>query len=220
MKRLLIIGAGGFGREIYSWTSRINAFREEWTVEGFLDANLKALDRYDISASIVGDPKTYLPRSDDIFICAIGDPVTKLNLCRDLKDRGAAFINLIHPLAYIAKEPRMGEGCILSAYSSLSPDVLIGEFVTFNAYSNAGHDAQIGDGCTISSHCDITGRVVLGEGVFLGSHATILPGKKVGNFAKIGAGSVVVRNVPPGTSVMGVPAKMIAGFGTGNSGTA
>lgn len=183
-----------------------------WRIKGFLDANPTALEGRGIRAPILGDPSTYVPAVDEWFVCAIGNPATKLRLCRALRARGAHFPNLIHPLAYVAGAPTLGEGCILSAFSSLSPDVKMGDFVVLNAYSCAGHDAVLGDGCTISSHCDITGNAVLGEGVFLGSHASILPGKKVGDYAKVGAGSVVVRHVRAGATVMGVPAKTIAGF--------
>jgi serine acetyltransferase len=76
-----------------------------------------------------------------------------------------------------------------------------------------GHDAVIGDGCTISGHCDVTGFASLGEGVFMGTHASVLPRAVVGDSAVIGAGSVVLKKVQPNTTVFGVPAKKISGFG-------
>ena len=66
-----------------------------------------------------------------------------------------------------------------------------------------------GDGCTLSPHCDLTGRVQLGKGVFLGTHAVVLPGGRVGEFATVGAGSVVLQKVRPHTTVIGVPAKLL-----------
>ena len=81
-----------------------------------------------------------------------------------------------------------------------------------NVYATVGHDAKIGDGCTLSGHADVTGFARLGEGVFMGSHATVLPRAVVGDYAVVGAASAVVRTARAYTTVMGVPAKQIAGF--------
>jgi len=75
--------------------------------------------------------------------------------------------------------------------------------VTVCSFTGFGHDVEIGSGSTISAHCDITGYAEIGNGVFLHSHVVVLPHRKVGDFACVGAGSVVARDVPPGTCVMG-----------------
>lgn len=93
--------------------------------------------------------------------------------------------------------------------AGLTVDVTVGNFVTINRFSSAGHDVVIGDGCTLSCYCDVTGYARLGRGVFLGSHASVLPGVCIGDFAVIGAGSVVLRQVSPGKTVFGVPAKVL-----------
>jgi acetyltransferase-like isoleucine patch superfamily enzyme len=77
-------------------------------------------------------------------------------------------------------------------------------------HSTVDHDAVVGRWSQLHGHVDITGGVVLGEGVLVGSHATILPGIKVGDGAVIGAGSVVTKDVPAGTTVFGVPARVYA----------
>lgn len=207
-KKLLIVGAGGFGREVYG-VALAAAAGAEWDVAGFLDADEQALQQFRYPVKILGDPATYQPASDDCFICAIGDPATKLHVCEGLRAKGAEFITLVHPNALIGPNCVLGEGCILCAGAILTADVTVGNFVIINAHSGAGHDAVIGDGCTLSAHVDITGGVQLGRGVFLGSHASVLPKMKVGDFAKIGAGSVVVRNVPSRGVVFGVPAKNV-----------
>jgi sugar O-acyltransferase (sialic acid O-acetyltransferase NeuD family) len=212
MQRLLIIGASGFGREVLGWASDVPAEQREWEIGGFLDANSKVLDGFGLDLPIIGDPDTYVPAAHDVFTCALGDPATKLRLCRGLKARGARFISLVHPTCHIASSNRVGEGVLFCPRSGVTANVTVGNFVTFNVLSGAGHDAVIGDGCTFSAHSELTGRVVLGEGVFLGSHATVLPGLRVGDYAKLGAGAVVVRNVKAHTSVFGNPARQITGF--------
>jgi sugar O-acyltransferase (sialic acid O-acetyltransferase NeuD family) len=212
MNRLLIIGAGGFGREVLNWAQDIPMQNRAWKVGGFLDADTSALDGYNCNFSILGDPQTYIPRQGDCFICSIGHPATKLRICQNLKERGAQFITLIHPSSVIGSRCSIGVGCIFCPGAIITTDVKISDFVTVNAQASIGHDVIIGDGCTLSSHVDITGFASLGEGVFLGSHAVVLPKGDVGDFAIVGAGSVVLKKVKPGATVMGVPAKQIAGF--------
>jgi len=209
MKRLLIVGAGGFGREVLAWALDIYTKRDGWEIGGFLDDNLSALRDLEPSYEIIDTPLNYTPQQDDYFICAIGDPVQKLRLARAMQSRGAQFVTLIHPTAKVGTHCQIGVGCILCPGSVLTTNVVLGDFVTLNLYATVGHDAVLGHGTTLSAHCDVTGCVTLGEGVFLGSHASVLPGKKVSDYAKIGAGSVVVRKVSPRTSVMGVPATRI-----------
>lgn len=215
--RLLILGAGGFGREVLGWALEPAGARN-WEVAGFLDANPAALDGFPCDHPILGDPSTYVPRADDIFVPAVANTATKLRLCRDLQARGARFATLIHHSVIVGPACRIGEGSVLCPRVTLTTNVTLGDFVTVNGFSGFGHDSVVSDGCTVSSHVDITGRVRLGEGVFLGSHASVLPGVSVGDFAVIGAGSVVLRDVPARATMMGVPAKQVAGFHAGADG--
>lgn len=212
MKRLLIVGAGGFGREVFSWALHTNVKDRDWEVGGFLDSNPKALDGYGFKIGILGDPLAYTPLERDVLVCAIGNPAIRLRLCRDLKARGARFLTLIHPTAVIGLDCTIGEGCILCPGAILTTNVTLGNFVVLNVHSTVGHEAVIGDGCTLSGHADVTGNTTLGEGVFLGSHASVLPSAKVGDYAVVGAGSVVLRKVRAHSTVVGVPAKQIHGF--------
>jgi sugar O-acyltransferase (sialic acid O-acetyltransferase NeuD family) len=209
-KRLLIIGAGGFGREVLQWAQDIQAQgRVDWEVGGFLDANARALENFDIDLPILGSPETWQPDVNDRFVCVIGDPSTRLRICRELLGRGAKFVTLIHPSAIVGSRCSIGDGAILCPHVTVTVDVMIGDFVILNVRSSVGHDAQVGDGCTVNSFCDITGNATLGEGVFLGSHSSVTPSASIGDYARVGAGSVVVRRVRANTTVMGPTAKRI-----------
>lgn len=210
-ERILIIGAGGFGREILGWVEdEISAGAQPtWEVGGFLDAQPNALTGFDVDLPVVGDPREYVPRADDRLICAIGDPQTKLTVCETLQKRGGIFPSWVHHRAYVGARSRIGTGTILLPFSFVTVDSILGDFVTLNARAGVGHDARIGDGCTVNSCCDITGGVQLGRGVLLGSNVSVVPRVKVGDFAKIGAGSVVYHRVKSGTTVIGVPAKRV-----------
>lgn len=208
--RLLIIGAGGFGREVLQWAEDIQRTGQtDWEIGGFLDANSQAFDSFDIDVPVLGSPDDWQPQPHDRFVCAIGDPSVRLRICRSFLDRGAEFVSLIHPTAIVGARCHIGKGTILCPGTTVTVDATIGDFVILNVRACVGHDAQVGDGCTINDFCDVTGNAKLGEGVFLGSHSSVTPSASVGDFARVGAGSIVVRRVRAHTTVMGPVAKRI-----------
>ncbi len=206
MKRLIIVGAGGFGREVYAWAMHDPECGESWEMHGFLDDNLQALEGFDYPIGVVGAIDTYEPQEDELFLCAIGSPQVRFEVCEKLIARGANFYTLVHPSAVIGGNVTLGEGTIVCPQAVLTVDISIGEFVIINCLSSVGHDVVIGDYVSLSGHCDVTGNSQIGEGTLLGSGARILPGKKVGADALIGAGAVVIRSVGDGQKVFGNPA--------------
>jgi sugar O-acyltransferase (sialic acid O-acetyltransferase NeuD family) len=209
MKRLIIIGAGGFGREVLMTAKTVQAQRGEWEIAGFLDDNPAALADYGYKVPILGSINEYLPQKNDCFIIAMESPQNKLAISQQLQEKGAEFITLIHPSAEIGDYTKIGIGCVLLPHIGISCDVTLGNFVTLNAHAAVGHDAVLSDGCTLSAFAHVSGAVNLGKGAYVGIHGCILPSVEVGDFAVVAAGSVVVKNVKPGTTVMGVPAKKI-----------
>jgi sugar O-acyltransferase (sialic acid O-acetyltransferase NeuD family) len=203
---LIIIGAGQFGRETFTWAIQAIARGAPFRVKGFLDSRKNVLLGYDYDAKIIGDVESYAIQRDDVFVGAIGDPREKVKYYSPIVARGGRFANVIHPLANVGHNVRLGSGIVMAPFSSITCDAQVGDHVTFGAFSNAGHDTAIGDWCQISSHCGINGGARLGEGVFLGCHVCIIPQTKIGDWAYAGAGSVVMREVPPGTKVFGNPA--------------
>jgi sugar O-acyltransferase (sialic acid O-acetyltransferase NeuD family) len=209
MKRALIVGAGGFGREVLVWLDDLRRCKGGFEIEGFLDRDPTALGHVDVGLPILGDPAVFELSKDHILVSAIGDPASKLKLADALAGRGGRWMSLVHPTAVIGPRCTLGEGCVLCPGAVLTTDVILGRLVTINVNSTVGHDAIIGDGCTLSAHCDVTGHVTLERCVFMGSHAATIPGITVGECAKIGAGSIAVRDVAKGNTVFGVPAKVV-----------
>lgn len=208
MKRALIVGGGGFGREVLAWLEDVRRTTGGFEVSGFLDnAGVTSIE----GLPVVADPAVFEPGLNDLLVCAIGDPRGKLNVAESLSARGGQWLTLVHPAAKVGPGCEVGEGSVLCPGVVLTTRVVLGRFVMMNLYSTVGHDARLGDGCTVSSHCDVTGGATLGRGVFMGGHAVVVPGVHVEDFARIGAGSVATRRVPRGSTVFGVPARRVWG---------
>jgi len=208
-QNLIIISAGKFGRETFTWAAQAIAHGAPWRIKGFLDNRANALEGYEYEAKILGDVENYTIEENDVFVGAIGDPKDKVTYYSPITKRGGRFVNVIHPLANIGKNVQLGNGIVMAPFSSVTSDVKIGNHVSIGAFSNAGHDTVVGDWSQINSHCGVNGNAILEEGVYLGCHACIIPQIKVGAWAFVGAGSVVVRNIPPGVKVFGNPAVAI-----------
>jgi sugar O-acyltransferase (sialic acid O-acetyltransferase NeuD family) len=207
MKKLIIVGAGGFGREVLGYARDVQAKLMEWEIKGFVDDNPNALENVTCDIPIIGAIRDYQPQEEDFFVMAIGSPKQKLDVAQKLTKNGAKFISLIHPTA--RSNGTLGCGCVLSPFSFISCNVQIGDFVTINVYASIGHDSVIGDGCTLISYASVGGSATLGKGIFVGAHGCILNNAKIGDFATVAAGSVVIKSVKPGTTVIGVPAKKL-----------
>ncbi len=210
MRKIIIVGAGGLGREIMQWVKDFNfAYpNRALYIKGFIDDNIKSLDGYDCEYDIIGNIQDWKPNSDEVFACAFHDPAEKERAVSLLKSKGAVFETIIHPSAVVCENSRIGEGFIAYPNCYVSVNVKIGDFVTIMA-SAIGYDAQIGDYTTICSECGISGKIKIGKSVFVGNNAVILTTRNIGDFSHIAPGSVVMTNLKPNSKVMGNPAKQI-----------
>ena len=206
-RRLVIIGAGGFGREVHAWATQSEAHGRDWEIKGFIDDNVDALSERPSPGRIIGRLSDYLPKAEDVFVCAIGIPSIKRKCSEMISARGGEFVNIVHRTVVLAHEVRLGRGVIVCPYVVLSANVTLGDGVGVNSHSSVDHDATVGAWSQVNCHCDLTGAVVIEEEVFLGSHASVLPGVRVGRGAIIGAGAVVFKDVSPGVTVTGAPAR-------------
>lgn len=206
-KRLLIIGAGGAGREVADFVRDMSEVRAGgWAVAGFLDQNNDEVSR-NLPFPVLGDSRTWKISEGEIFVCAIGNPEARERTTADLESRGAEFVNVIHPTSRVSQTAIVGKGVVIYPGGIVSTDTRLGNHVMINMNSVIGHDAEVGDYSVLSSFCDVTGNVTLGKRVFLGSHASLAPGVRVGDDAMVGMGSVVVNNIRQGKRVFGNPAR-------------
>ncbi|MQT58771.1 transferase [Pseudomonas sp. FSL R10-1350] len=216
--KLVILGAGGFGREVYAWLLDLisqgtlrSTNTAEWIISGFIDDSGDALNGFSDLPPILSTVENFVPADDIYVVCAIANPRVKKTLTDKLKVKGTNFYTLLHPTVIVGPRVKIGEGSVICPFTVLSTDLVVGDFVTINSSCTIGHDTLVSDFCTLSGHCDVTGGGKLLEGAFLGSHAVVVPKVVVGEYAVVGAGSVAIRKVAPGVTVFGVPAKRISG---------
>lgn len=204
MNGLIIIGARGFGREVWRLAQNCAGYGKEFGLKGFLDDKSDALDGTSAYGPILDSVENYMPSTDDVFVCALGNPKAKEKYVNMILDKGGKFISLVHNTSYV-RSP-LGPGCIVCAYCLLSCDVKIGSFNTFQGFSVIGHDVSIGNFCELETRTFMGGYSQLGDRVTLHTNAVVHPKIKIGNDATVGALSVVIRNVKDNTTVYGNPA--------------
>ena len=169
-KSLWIVGAGGFGREVFSMSADARGAGVEWRLAGFLNDIPSALDGFTGYPPIRGGTD-YVPQADDVFLCAIGDLAGRERVCARLQARGARFINLLQPSSLIAGTAQLGEGVIVEAFAGIGANARIGSFSFILGHANIAHDVVVGEYAQVSPFACLLGRAEVGDGSMIGSHA-------------------------------------------------
>jgi len=201
VKNLVIIGAGGFAREIAFLVAEINRVTPTWNVLGHLDLSGASIGNK-IGAHWVIGTDSYLENcSTDVHaVVAIGVPSTIRRVVEGT--RRVPFPNLIHPGVVMDRERvSFGEGNVVFPGVTLTTDINFGSFNILNAGCTVGHDAKIGDYNVISPGVHLCGGAVIGDGCLLGSGACVLPNKRIADSAVVGAGFIVAQDVNPGLTI-------------------
>lgn len=209
MLQYVIIGARGFGRENYSGISITPGYNKDYVVKGFLDDKADALDGFDGYPPILSSVEDYEPQEDDRFICALGDAAARDKYIAIIQAKGGVFPPMISPWAIVSPTAQIGQGVAIAPWSNISANTVIGDFTVVQSFCNIGHDVVIGRNCSLESYTFFGGFASAGDGATLHTRATILPHIKVGDRAIVGAGSVVIKDVPAGETVFGVPARRL-----------
>jgi sugar O-acyltransferase (sialic acid O-acetyltransferase NeuD family) len=205
-RRVVIVGAGGFGREVLEWA------RAAWgdaagRIAGFLSADADRLHGHD-APPLLGDPAAFAPQPGDGFLLAIGVPLVRRRVAEALLARGAVFLSLVHPTAIVAATATIGVGSILCPYAIVSDSCRLGRFALLNYHASLGHDASAGDFAVFSPYASLAGGARVDDDVFLGMHATVGPGRRLGERTKVSANSCALVDVPADSLVHGVPGRV------------
>lgn len=208
MKNLIIIGAGGMGRTMYSNALESIGYGEKFVVKGFVDDNLEALDGFPNYPPVIGTIRNYQPQQDDVFVSSIGG-ISRKACMEEIIRRGGEFIELIHQTARLLANVKLGKGNFIGAYTVIGNDVVIGDYNMIQSYTIIGHDARIGDFNRIDTRVTCVGGIVIGDEVNIHTSAVISHNVKVENKSRVAALSFVIKDVKSGTTVIGNPAKRL-----------
>ena len=212
MKDIIIIGAGGVGKEVTFIIEQINRVKPTWNILGIIDDN-KKLHGSDINGYVVlGDLKYLNKYSSEMskpeLIVAIADYNTKKSIVKKLNNK-FNFATIIHPDVYIHNTNKIGKGSIIYNGVIMTTNITIGNHVLVSPKCGIGHDSILKDYVSLLWNVNISGRDTIEEGVLIGSGSTIIQGKRIGQGSIIGAGAVVIDDVSNNTTNVGVPSKTI-----------
>lgn len=209
MKNLIIIGAGGMGRTIYSNAQESIGYGEKFVIKGFIDDNINALDQFANYPPIVGTIREYQPQPEDVFVSSIGGDARKPCM-EEIIRRGGEFIELIHNTARLYTNAKLGKGNFIGAYSVIGNDATVGDYNMIQSYTVIGHDAVVGNWNRIDTHVTCVGGIIIEDEVNIHTGAIINHNVRVETGAHVGAGSFVIKKVKAGTTVFGNPARKLA----------
>lgn len=203
--RVVLVGAGGAGREVRAVIDTSPAWVSAHGVDRivFVDDGATGPD-------VVSSVADYVPAEGDLVLCTVVDPSTRRRLTDRLALSGCRFGSFVHDRAVVCDGASVGEGTIVYPNAVISTDVEVGAHCFVNTAAVIGHDVVVGDHVTVSGAAQLLGGATVGDGVFVGPAATVLPRARIGADSTVGAGSVVLRRVRPGTTVFGNPAVVIS----------
>ncbi len=209
MKKIAIVGTGGFAREILTLIDDINQCQPTYEVVGFVDRDMsKKIHGYPI---IGNDEYINSVKEPLSIVIAVGEPHLKRKIRNKYTNPLVKFPSLIHPSVLIGSKNtvNIGEGCIICAGCILTTDIEIKDYVTLNLMCTIGHDTKIDNYCSFMPSVNISGEVKVHEGVYVGTGAKIINQLEINDNTIIGAGAVVINSIPANCTAVGVPAKPI-----------
>ena len=212
MKRVVILGAGGFARETADIYEALIALGEEIDLLGYVVERGYAKPGAVVNGRPILGDETILGKlpPDTLAVAAVGDPGLRRRLVAYAEAAGLRFDVAVHPSATLTPRATIGSGSVVTAGVRVTNNIAIGRHVHLNLNCTVGHDSLIGDFVTVSPGAHISGNVVLGSGVTLGTGAVVLPGVHIGDGSTVGAGAVVTRGVGENQTVVGVPARALS----------
>ncbi|UYZ61455.1 acetyltransferase [Hymenobacter weizhouensis] len=214
LPRLVIVGAGGLGREVLVLARHINEAQPIWELAGFYD------DQPPVPSRLHDLP--YLGTTADLnataeplhVVVAVGNSRSRAAVVARLTSSQLTFATLVHPAVACQPYQRLhiGAGCIIGQGCILTCDIRLGRHVLLNLGCTIGHDAILEDFCSLMPHANVGGEAHLETGVYLGTNATVINRVRVGANTIVGAGAVTIRNLPPDCTAVGVPAQVVKGL--------
>jgi acetyltransferase EpsM len=199
-KEVAVIGAGGHAKVVAS-----TLLAAGYRVSGFYDDDSEKWGKYIFGIPVVGSIDVLKETKHSPAIIGLGDNKTRKKLASELD---LDWITVVHPFAWVHPEARLGVGTVVCAGAVVQPGARIGAHTILNTKASVDHDCYVGDYVHIAV-AHLAGGASADEGSFLSLGSVVLPNLQVGAWAHLGAGSIATKNIPPGCTAVGNPARVI-----------
>ncbi len=211
MKDIAIFGAGGLGKELLFELRELCKRGEDYNILGFIDDNPFSLGREIHGAKVIGDSQWLINYKNPLcVVLAVGSACARKQIYEKISaNLMLSFPSIIAHDAVCSDYVSFGKGCIVCFSDVFTVDISLGNFVLVNNGCTVGHDAVIDDFVTLYPGVRISGNTHLGKAAEMGAGSCIIQGKSIGDGTIVGAGAVVINDLPANCTAVGVPAKVI-----------
>jgi sugar O-acyltransferase (sialic acid O-acetyltransferase NeuD family) len=204
---LVFVGTGGQARELHAIVEALDGL---WTPIGFLDDAPGLAGARVHGLPVLGDVGWLETHPTVAVAVGVGATSSRRRVVERIRSFGEReFPALVHPAASVGRRTELGEGVFVCPGAVLTTDITVGDHVLLNSGCTIGHDAVIEDFVTVAPGAHVSGAVRIGEGADIGTGASIIQGVAVGRWSVVGAGAAVTTDIPPNTTAVGVPARVI-----------
>ena len=210
-KKIVIIGAGGCGREVLDVFEACNQEKKQYEILGFIVQKTYAKAGEMVNGyPILGDFEWFENNARNVYsICAVGATQHRHRLVNIALSYDVRFCSAIHPTAYKSRRVEIGQGSVIAAGCILTTQIKLGNHVYINYGCTIGHDVFLEGFTTISPGAHISGSVTARTGCYIGTGVNVIERLNLGEWSIIGAGTTVIRDVPSNATVVGNPGKVI-----------
>lgn len=211
MQRIVIIGAGGHGREVAEILGQQAEAHGQIELLGFIDDNRvlhgHALD----GVTVLGDWSWFdgVDRREVAVVCAVGAPLICQRLVERARGLELQFASIISPRAQISHRAQLGDGVTIFPNAIINTSAFVDSHCILNVAATVSHDTKVGRYTNLNPGAHLAGNVTIGEGCYIGMGATVIQGRSIGAWATVGAGAAVICDLPAGVTAVGVPARII-----------
>ena len=202
MKDLILVGAGEYAESVYD-----SMPKEQFNLVGFVDCNKKG---YHIGKPILAEEIKQVPNFREYaYFISIGDTEPRKRLFEEIRRLGLETVNIIDKTAMISDSVEIGTGNFIGKMVIINIGTVIGDNNMINSKALIEHHCTIKNHTRIATATVMNGDVVVEDGVYLGSMACCIGQQRLGEFSVIGAGAVILKDIEPYVTAVGVPAKVI-----------
>lgn len=207
--RVIVVGAGGHGQVVADIIMKARAAGADVTALGFVDDDAKLFGREILGLGVLGTTHDLTEIAHDAIVVAIGSNAVRARVCSELIARGERLVSAVHPSAQIGNGVLIEAGAMIVAGAIVNTGSRIGIAAIVNTGATVDHHTFVGACAHIAPGVHMGGEVRVGDRALVGIGAVVLPRISIERDAIVGGGAVVIADVPPGATVVGVPARAV-----------